>query len=122
MKPRLRFWTGVVALAALAAIGYCWLYIYTEVYTVTVVNRSAQILTDVRLIVPGRTRTIGTLSPGASGWIYTMAEREGTLDVAFTANGHAKYEKIDYVSGGLGKHYTIEVTPRLTAVDRNPAR
>jgi hypothetical protein len=122
MKPRARFWTGVAALVALAAIGYCWLYIYAEVYTVTVVNRSTHVLTDVRLIVPGRTRVIGTLAPGANGWVYTMAANEGTLDVAFAVNGEKKYEKIDYVGGGLGRHYTIEVTPALTAVDLTPVR
>jgi len=105
---------AIGALVVLATAGFIYLYIDMEVYTVTVVNRSSQTLTDVRVIMPGRVRNLGTLAPGASDWVYTMAKTEGTLDIAFTAQGKDRYKHIDYVGGGLANHYILTVMHELT--------
>jgi len=111
---------AIGALVVLATAGFIYLYIDMEVYTVTVVNRSSQTLTDMRVIMPGRVRNLGTLAPGASNWVYTVPKTDGTLDLAFTAQGKPRYEKIDYVAGSLGRHYTLTVTPALTVRDTTP--
>jgi len=115
MKPWIRYvLVAVLAVVVLAAADLCYRYIDMSVYTITVVNQSSHALTDVRVIMPGRVRNLGTLAPGASDWVYTMPETDGTLDIAFSVEGKARYEKIDYVSWALGKHYTLTVTPALT--------
>lgn len=125
MRSRRRPWIGWVlgvvgAVVALAAAGFVYLYIDMEVYKITVVNRSAQTLTDVRVIMPGRVRNLGTLAPDASDWVYTMPETDGTLDLAFTAAGKPKYQGMGYVTGGLGQHFVLTVTPALTVRDTTP--
>ena len=122
MKSWVRWVLGVIgALAVLATAGFIYLYIDMEVYTVTVVNRSSQALTDVRVIMPGRVRNLGTLAPGMSDWVYTVPQTDGTLDVSFAVGGKARYKNIDYVGGGLGKHYILTVTPALTVRSTIPS-
>lgn len=121
MKSWLRWVLGTIGtLVVSATAGFIYLYLDMEVYTVTVINQSSQTLTDMRVIMPGRVRNLGALAPGASDWVYTMPKTDGTLDIAFTAQGKARYEKIDYVAGSLGQHYTLTVTPALTVRDTTP--
>ena len=108
------------AAIVLAVAGFAYLYIDMNVYTVTVVNRSTQMLSDVRVVMPGRARSLGTLTPGASGWAYTMPKTSGTLDIAFIVAGKPKHQMVDYVASGLGKSYTLTVTPALTVRDTTP--
>lgn len=122
MKSRIRYvWGAVLAVVALAVAGLCYLYVDWIVYTITVVNQSSHALTDVRVIMPGRVRNLGTLAPGGSDWVYTMPDTDGTLDIAFTVKGTARYKTIDYVGAGLAEHYILTVTPALTVRSTIPS-
>lgn len=116
-----RFWTwlaaSVVLVIALSWVAIDW---WAEVYGVTVENRSAQILTDVEvLIVQGVVpkaavaRTVGTLAPGASRRTFVDPEGDGSLQIRFHAGGRAHVRGIDYVSTSAGTSYHCTVLPSL---------
>lgn len=117
---RLAMFVGVVVLAFVAVVGgaFVWHEFFFNA-RVTIRNQSASVLENVRLVWAGNIVWTGKLQPGEIREWSDNPLGEGSVDIAFEADGRTISHECCYVSGRLFYgpfHFTVSPTLDVESV------
>lgn len=108
---------GVIVAAVLVAVGLRMFYGFNTLSQITLINRSAETISDARLRQGDRETTLGRIEPGDMRSADFIA-REGslTLTVTFSSGRTLSADDVGYVTPGIPMTVFFNVTDDKVAL------
>ena len=111
MKVHLRFWIGFGAGVFLSVAVFVVLILSYSLGSSTVANSAEATLSDVRVKVAGELVWRGDLDQGERHRLAVTPQGDGTVEIAFSANGESVHKEFGYVTPHSGYTHMLAVLP-----------